>query len=77
MSVKKAQSIVNEVQTRMGITLVAYQRNELEWLIKQLEAFLDLEIETDELSDPEDLEFEDELNSAAAGEYADEDGNEF
>ena len=58
MSVKKAQGIVNEVDNRLGITLVSYQNNEIEWLKSQLEEFLDLEIETDELSDPEDCELD-------------------
>ena len=61
MSVKKAQKIVNEVEVRLGLTLTAYQNNEIEWLKDQLEEFLDLEIETDELSDPEDC-IEDNLD---------------
>ena len=63
MSVKKAQSIVNEVETRLGITLVTYQNSELEWFKSQLEEFLDLEIETDELSDPEDCDLDLEEDS--------------
>ena len=59
MSVKKAQSIVNDVVDRLGITLVAFQNSEIEWLKNQLEEFLELEIETDELEDPEDLSEED------------------
>jgi hypothetical protein len=55
MSVKKAQAIVNEVQDRLGFSLVSCQTNELEWLKDKLETFLDLEIETDELSDPDDF----------------------
>jgi hypothetical protein len=58
MSVKKAQGIVNEVEDRLGVSLVSYQNNEIEWLKSQLEEFLDLEIETDELSDPEDCELD-------------------
>jgi len=61
VSVKKAQKIVNEVEVRLGLTLTAYQNNEIEWLKDQLEEFLDLEIETDELSDPEDC-IEDNLD---------------
>ena len=56
MSIKKAQNIVNQVQDRLGISMVAYQNSELEWLKNQLEKFLDLEVETEELSDPDDLE---------------------
>jgi hypothetical protein len=58
MSVKKAQGIVNEIENRLGVSLVSYQNNEIEWLKSQLEEFLDLEIETDELSDPEDCELD-------------------
>ena len=60
MSVKKAQSIVNEVEDRLGITLVSFQNSEIEWLKAQLEEFLDLEIETDELEDPADCEIDEE-----------------
>lgn len=60
MSVKKAQKIVNEIEDRLGITMTAYNNSELEWLKSELENFLDLEIETDELSDPDDCEREDE-----------------
>lgn len=60
MSVKKAQGIVNRVEDRLGITLVAYENSELEWLKDQLEEFLDLEVSTDELSDPEDVDYEGE-----------------
>ena len=67
MSVKKAQNIVNEVEDRMGIALVSFQNNELEWLKDRLEKFLDLEIETDELSDPEDLEFDSDDNYGRNG----------
>jgi hypothetical protein len=60
MSVKKAQSIVNEVEGHLGITLVAFNNDEIEWLKSKLEEFLDLEINTDDLQDPEDCEQEDE-----------------
>jgi len=60
MSVKKAQSIVNEVEDRLGITLVSFQNSEIEWLKAQLEDFLDLEIETDELEDPANCEIDEE-----------------
>lgn len=64
MSIKKAQNIVNQVEDRMGISLVSYQNNEVEWLKEQLEDFLNLEIETDDLSDPDDLYVEDEDDEA-------------
>lgn len=56
MSVNKAQRIVNEINERMGISLVSYQNHELHWLKSQIDDFLDLEIETEELQDPEDCE---------------------
>jgi hypothetical protein len=61
MSLKKAQNIANQVQDRLGISLTSLQNNEVEWLKNQLDTFLDLEIETDELSDPDDLGLEDEI----------------
>jgi hypothetical protein len=54
MSIKKAQKIVNEVDHELGISLVAYQNNDLEFLKKKLEDFLELEIETEELQDADD-----------------------
>ena len=53
MSVRKAQSIVNEVDGNMGISLVAFRLDELEYLKSKLEEFLELEIDTDELQDSE------------------------
>ena len=58
MSIKKAQEIVNAVDTELGISLVSYQNNNLEFLRDKLDAFLALNVETDELSDPGDLEEE-------------------
>ena len=59
MSVKEAQGIVNQIEERTGISLVSFNNGELEWLKDQLEEFLDLEIDTDELMDPSDVECED------------------
>lgn len=58
MSIKKAQNIVNQVEDRLGISLVSYENHDLEWLKDKLESFLELEIATDELSDPQDEYFE-------------------
>lgn len=58
MSNSKAQKIVNEVQDRLGVSLVSYQNSDLEFLKERLEAFLDLEVDTEELTDPEDIYFE-------------------
>jgi hypothetical protein len=63
MSVKKAQEIANVLDRDLGFPLVAYQNNDLEFLKAKLEEFLDLEIETEELEEPDDLfdhEIEDE-----------------
>ena len=56
MAVKKAQKIVNEVDRELGITLVAYQNSDLEFLRKKLEEFLALEIDTEELEDADDAD---------------------
>lgn len=56
MSIKKAQGIANRIQDRMTFNLVAYQRDELEWLKAQLEEFLDTEIEPEELTDPDEFD---------------------
>ncbi len=62
MSVKKAQTIVNSLYQRYGIDLVAYQNDEIAQLRDQLEEFVDLEVDTEELSVPEDCEVDlDEL----------------
>lgn len=54
MSHREAQKIVNEVDAELGISLVAYQRHELEFLKNRLEEFLDLDVDVDELSDADD-----------------------
>jgi hypothetical protein len=56
MSVKKAQEIANVLDRDLGFSLTSYQNNDLEFLKAKLEEFLDLEIETEELQDPDDLE---------------------
>jgi len=58
MPIKDAQKIVNRVHDRMSMSLVTYQRDELAWLKDQLENFLDTEVETEELSDPDDADAE-------------------
>ena len=54
MSIKKAQSIANQLYARYGLDLVAYQNDEITQLKDQLEEFVELEVDTDELEVPED-----------------------
>lgn len=68
MSMKKAQGIANQIADRIGLSLVSFTNDELEWLKNELEEFLDLEVETGELCDPEDQEF------SLDGNFEDEDG---
>jgi len=70
-NLKKAQKIVNQVDGELGIALVAYTNSELEYLRNQLNKFLDLEVETDDLHDADDddllddVDDEDELSDDA------------
>ncbi len=57
---KKAQKIVNEVDAELGIALVAYQNSELEYLRDQLNKFLDLDVDTEDLHDADDDDFLDD-----------------
>ena len=50
----KAQRIVNEVDSKLGITLVAYENSELEFLKKKLTQFLALGVSTDDLVDADE-----------------------
>lgn len=59
MSVKKAQAIVNKVEEELGFTMTMYQNSDLEYLKTKLEEFLELDIETEELQDPEELSSDD------------------
>jgi hypothetical protein len=61
-SVKKAQKIANQLDEELGFSLTSYQRNDLDFLRNKLEEFLDLEVETEELSDPEELASDDGLD---------------
>lgn len=54
MSIKKAQKIANLIESELSINLTSFTNQELELLKSRLEEFLELEVETDELSDPED-----------------------
>lgn len=54
MSLRKAQAIANVLEEELGFSLVSYQNSDLEFLKNKLEAFLELEIETEELEDPSD-----------------------
>jgi hypothetical protein len=55
----KAQRIVNEVDQELGITLVAYENSELEFLRKKLTQFLALGVPTDDLVDADESDLSD------------------
>jgi hypothetical protein len=57
MSVKKAQQIANELEQELGFSLVSYQNADLEFMKNKIEEFLDLEIDTEELEDPDDAAY--------------------
>lgn len=59
-NVKKAQKIVNKVEAELGISLVAYEITELEFLKTQIDELLDLEVDMDELHDADDDDLLDE-----------------
>jgi len=52
MQLKKAQKIADKIEAEIGIDISAYKRADLVVLNHQLERFLDLNIETEELSEP-------------------------
>jgi hypothetical protein len=56
MSITTAQHIVDQVYTELGVDLAAYQNHDLQWLKDQLETFLELDVETEELSPAAELE---------------------
>lgn len=51
---KKAQKIVNEVDQELGIALVAYSNQELQFLKDKIELLLDTGVDIDELHDADD-----------------------
>jgi hypothetical protein len=54
MSIKKAQKIVNELEEKFGFLTLSYQNSELEVIKDLLDKFLELDIETEDLDDPEE-----------------------
>ena len=66
---RKAQKIVNEVDEKLGLALVAYSNEELTYLRDMLDELLQTGIEMDELVDPEeddmdDMDDEDDFHSS-------------
>jgi hypothetical protein len=56
---RKAQKIVNEVDEKLGLALVAYSNEELSYLRDMLDQLLQTGIEMDELVDPEEDDMDD------------------
>ena len=54
MSLKKAQEIANVLDRELGFSLTAYQVADLEFLKTKLETFLALEVDTEDLEEPDD-----------------------
>lgn len=54
MSIKKAQKIVKDVYEELDINLVAFQVSNLQFLKDKLEDFLEQEVETEDLADPDE-----------------------
>jgi hypothetical protein len=54
MSKKKAQTVVNKFYDEFGVSLVAYQLGELNHMKELLDEFLEQEVETEDLADPDD-----------------------
>ena len=77
INLKKAQKIVNEVDGELGISLVAYEISELEFLRSKIDALLDLGVEMDDLHDADDDDlFDDEDLSDDDAPYDDEEEDE-
>jgi hypothetical protein len=54
MSVNKAQEIANVLDRNLGFSLTSYTNSDIEFLKTKLEEFLELEVETEELEEPDD-----------------------
>ena len=74
MSLKKAQDIANELDRELGFSLTSYQNQDLAFLKTKLEAFLELDIDTEELEEP-DLSFDTEWDDDDMGDLEDEEFN--
>lgn len=59
---RKAQKIVNEVDEKLGLALVAYSNEELSYLRDMLDQLLQTGIEMDELVDPEEDDMDDAMD---------------
>lgn len=59
---RKAQKIVNEVDERLGLALVAYSNEELVYLRDMLDQLLQTGIEMDELVDAEEDDMDEDLD---------------
>lgn len=54
MSLKKAQKIAEDVNNEIGFNLVKLPVADLQYLKDKLEDFLELEVETEDLVDPDE-----------------------
>lgn len=54
MSLKKAQTIANVLDRDLGFSLASYQNTDLEFLKTKIEEFLALEVDTEDLEEPDD-----------------------
>jgi hypothetical protein len=72
-SIKKAQKIANMLEEEFGFFMVQYTNNDLETLKNKLDEFLLLDVDTEDLEDPEDADAEDELNFDDSEEESKED----
>ena len=59
MSVKKAQKIANEIYEEFGLSLANMVLSDLESLKEKIDLFLSLNVETDEICDPDDVLLDD------------------
>ena len=55
MSVKRAQTIANELYTRYGVDITNLQNEDISDFRDKLEEFVELEVDTAELSTPDDI----------------------
>lgn len=76
-NLKKAQKIVNDIDSELGISLVAYEVAELELLRDKITDLLELEVDVDLLHDADDDDFlDDESESDDDAPFDDEDEEE-
>lgn len=75
MSFKKAQTIVNQVEDKLGIVLTSYEHSELVYLRNQLNKFLELEVAPEDLDDPSESDLDDDVQEH--DEYEDYDRDQY